>query len=331
VTYTSLVIRRVALLAAFAAALVVPAASLAAPSEDVPPDAIATVAGEPIPRAAFDDLMAQARRAYKQQKRTFPKMGTPAWRRLKDQAVALLVQRTEFRQKAAELGIVVSDADVDARLAQIVKDYFGGSNARLQKQIAKQGLTLAEVRDSIREQLVSERLFQQVTASVTVSDEDVAAYYAAHVSQFTRPQSRDVRHIMVKTKAEADALYARLKAGEGFAALARKYSKDPGSAANGGRLTISRGSTVKSFDQVAFALRTGAISRPFKTAYGWHIVQALSPIRPAHHVPLEKVRDAIGEELLQTRRNAAMQKWTADLKAYYADKVVYAPGFAPGE
>jgi parvulin-like peptidyl-prolyl isomerase len=324
-------VRSIALLLALGAALAVPAASVAAPRDDVPPDAIATVAGEAIPRADFDALMAQARHSYKTQKRAFPKAGTRAWRRLKDQVVAFLVQRTEFRQKAAELGIVVTDADVDARLAQIKQQYFGGSDARFAKELARQGLSLAAVREDIRQQLVSERIFQQVTASVTVSDEDVAAFYAANIARYTRPASREVRHILVRTKALADALYAQLRGGAGFAALARRYSKDPGSAANGGRLTILRGQTVPSFDRVAFSLRTGAISRPFKTPYGWHIVQALSPIRPAHQIPLDLVRDAVKEELLQERRNAAMAKWVADVKAYYADKVVYAPGFAPGQ
>ena len=61
-----------------------------------------------------------------------------------------------------------------------------------------------------------------------------------------------MRHILVKTKAQADELEAQLKDGGDFAALAKQYSQDTGSKENGGKLTISRGQTVAPFDKAAF-------------------------------------------------------------------------------
>ena len=81
-------------------------------------------------------------------------------------------------------------------------------------------------------------------------------------------------------KALVDRLYARLERGADFAALAREYSDDPGAKTQGGRMLITRGETVQPFDSTAFGLRAGAISRPLKTSYGWHVVQALSPPLP---------------------------------------------------
>ena len=96
-----------------------------------------------------------------------------------------------------------------------------------------------------------------------------------------------MRHILVKTKAQADSIYNQLKAGADFAALAKKYSQDPGSKDNGGKLTIIRGQTVAPFDTTAFLLSTNTISRPVKTQYGYHVIQPISAIKPAEDDPVE--------------------------------------------
>jgi putative ABC transport system permease protein len=100
------------------------------------------------------------------------------------------------------------------------------------------------------------------------------------------PTRREVRQILVEcpdprpcddAEALMDRLYSRLERGADFAALARAYSDDPDGKTVGGRLWITRGEFVKPFDSTAFELRSGAVSRPLRTRYGWHIVQALSP------------------------------------------------------
>src|SRR5438876_1024303 len=98
----------------------------------VPADSVALVGKEKVTKAAFDSVVRQAKAAYKLQKRTFPKDGSPDFLTLENQIVGFLVQRAEFAQKAAELGIKVTPTQVDARLAQIRKQYFGGDDKKLQ-------------------------------------------------------------------------------------------------------------------------------------------------------------------------------------------------------
>lgn len=75
-------------------------------------------------------------------------------------------------------------------------------------------------------------------------------------------------------KAKADSLYGVLKKGGDFAALAREYSQDPGSAKRGGELSwIVKGQTVKPFEDAAWALKDGEISRPVESPFGWHIIK----------------------------------------------------------
>lgn len=317
------------LLIVLVAGLALLAAGCGGGSGKVPKDAVATVDGTPIPQSQFDGLMNQARKSYTAQKRDFPKAGSTELQTLRNQAVQFLVQRVEFEQKAKDLGIEVTDKQVADRLAQIKKQYFGGDQKKYAAQLKQQGLSDEQVKADIRSQLVSEAIFKKVSADVKVSDKDIEAYYAKNQDQYGQKESRDVRHILVKTKAEADKIYAQLKAGGDFAALAKKYSQDPGSKDQGGKLTITRGQTVAPFDQTAFLLAVDAISRPVKTEYGYHIIQPLSKVKPAKVTPLKDVKDSIRQQLLQTKRNEAMTKWVDGVKKDYDGKVKYAVGFTP--
>ena len=188
----------------------------------------------------------------------------------------------------------MTEKNVDDRLEQIKKQYFGGDQKKYEKQLKDQGLTEAQVRRDLRGQLISERIFAKVTKDVKVTDAEIQKYYnEKKTTQYSQPESRDVRHILVKTKAKADDIEAQLKNGADFAALAKKFSEDTGSKANGGKLTISKGQTVAEFDKEAFALKKNEISEPVKTQFGFHIIQALSDVKPAKVTPLKDVKAAI--------------------------------------
>jgi parvulin-like peptidyl-prolyl isomerase len=296
---------------------------------DVSKDDVAVVGDQEITRAQFDQLLSQAKKSYATQKRQFPKAGTPEYEQLKNQAIQYLVQRAEFSQKAGDLDIDVSDKQVDDRLAQIKKQYFGNSDSKYQKQLKQQGLTEDQVREDIKAQLVSEAIFKKVTADVKVSDADVKKYYDEHKQQYGVPEQRDIAHILVKKKALADQLYQQVQAGANFSALAKKYSQDPGSKKQGGKLTVSKGQTVAPFDQTAFLLRTGQVSHPVKTEFGYHIIKALGPIKPAKTTPYKQVKESIRQQLGQQKKNEAMTKWVDDVKKEFAKKVHYQVGFAP--
>jgi parvulin-like peptidyl-prolyl isomerase len=297
--------------------------------EDVPADAVAVVDGEEVARSDYEALIAQAKKSYKNQKRDFPAAGSQEFQTLRNQAVQFLVQREQFEQEAESLDVEVTEKQIDARLEEILKQYFGGDQKKYEKQLKEQGLTEALVRNDIRAQIVSEKIFEQVTRDVKVTDAQIQEYYAKNKAQYSQPQSRDVRHILVKTKKQADDLYAQLQDGANFAALAKQFSEDTGSKANGGKLTISKGQTVAPFDQTAFLLKKNAISKPVKTEFGYHIIQPLSETKPAKVTPLKDVKESIRQQLQQTKKNESMTKWVEELKEDYEDKVSYAAGFSP--
>lgn len=290
---------------------------------------VAVVGSVHITRVELDARMTQAERSYKLQKREFPKAGSPEYLALQNQIVQSLVQRAQLALKAGDLAIDVPDTQVEERLKQIKKQYFGGSEKRYQAELKRQGATDGQVREDIRAQLVSEAIFNKVTAGVKVGDPAVKKYYDENPEQYTTPDTRDVRHILVKDKATADKLYAELKGGADFAALAKKHSEDPGSKAQGGKLTISRGQTVPEFDATAFKLKTGELAKPVKTQFGWHVIEALSAVKPRQKTPFAQVKEAIRQQLLQQKRNEALSKWFSDVQKELASRTKYAAGFGP--
>src|SRR5581483_12167186 len=105
-------------------------------------------------------------------------------------------------------------------------------------------------------------------------------------------------------------------------ALVKKYSIDPGSKSTGGVYTVSRNGTfVKPFEDTSFALKTGEISKPVKTRFGWHIIQAQKDATKSRTTPFAQVKTAIRQQLLQQKRNEALQKWLEGLKKEFDGKI----------
>jgi parvulin-like peptidyl-prolyl isomerase len=311
-------------------------------SGDVPASAIAVVGGTEITKAQLDELVAQAKTGYQARGQEFPKAGTPEYQTLQTQYVAYLVELEEFRQAADELGVTVADKDVDAAEEELIKSRFGGKRADYEKALKKQGFTAEQYRASaLGVSVLSQKIFNAVTKDSNVTEEEILQYYTQNASQYGAPESRDVRHILIAekdkdgnvdfaaSKAKADEIYDELTNGADFAMLAKKNSADPGSKDSGGKLTISRGHTVPEFDKVSFELAKGELSRPVKTQYGYHVIEAVSEVRKATTTSLDKVRASIRTTLLQQKRNEEMQAWVEDLKKDYQGKVSYAAGFEP--
>ena len=297
--------------------------------KSVPSDAVAVVGSDNITKSQFSLLMDGTKSAYVARKAAFPKAGTSQYKALQDQTMKYLVQQSELEQKAKGLGVTVSDKDVQARIAQIKKQYFAGNEAKYQQQLKAQGLTEALLALNLHGQILSEKLYAKVTGGVKVSDADIKKYYDAHKSTYAKAASRDVRHILVNNKKLADSIEAQLKSGADFAKLAKKYSKDPGSAAQGGKLTITKGQTVAPFDKVAFSLKLNELSAPVHTTYGWHVIQALSAVKPATQQPLKDVKASIQTQLLQTKKTDVINKWVDDVNKEYVKKIAYQTGYTP--
>jgi peptidyl-prolyl cis-trans isomerase D len=150
----------------------------------------------------------------------------------------------------------------------------------------------------------------QVAAQETVSEEDLKAEYEKNKSKYVNPEQRRAQHILISVadpKDDATALkqaqqvLADAKAGKDFGQLAKQYSKDPGSADQGGELGwVSRDALEKPFADALFSMMPGEIRGPVKTRFGYHIIK-LEEIQPAKVKTFQEVRPELEADLKRNR------------------------------
>jgi len=306
-------------------------------SGPVPADAVAQVDGTPVSKASFTALMDVACARYKAQGQACPKVGTPTYSSLRDSAVTFLVQQEELTEEAKKLGVTVTQKDIDKQVEQIKKTYYQGSEKKLEDALKKDDITRSQLEQyELRPNLLGQKLQDKVTSDVKVSDAAAQKYYNANKATYVTPKTREVRHILVDSKSLADMIETKLKNGASFAALAKKYSKDTGSAAQGGKLCVAHGGssgacqqTVPPFDKAAFSLKTNELSQPVKSVYGYHIIQALGAVKPSHTQTFAEVKSQIEANLASQQKQTAWQAWLAKMAKDFKGKVTYQTGYAP--
>jgi foldase protein PrsA len=320
-------------------ALVASLAACGGSGQSVPANAVADVNGTPITTAQFNDFFQQALANAKAHGSTVSP-GTSDYTTLRDQTVSELVALAELKAQMQKEGVTVTPSDVNAFISNLVKSNYSGSRSKFENALKAAGLTDKAAKEQVEINLISTRIHDKVIATAKVTPAQEQAYYNANKTTFViaPATTRNIAHILVKTKAQANMIEQKLSHGAKFAALAKKYSTDTGSAQNGGKLCAAKSGTsgqcsqmVAPFAKAAFALRTGQISAPVHSQFGWHVITALGPIVhvKGHTQTLAEARAGIDQTLLQQQQDKLWQQWIADLQSQYKGKVSYQNGYAP--
>ena len=167
--------------------------------------------------------------------------------------------------------------------------------------------------------------FQKIRPQVT--EEEIKAAYDQESAKVAQTERVRARHILLATEKEAQDIEERLKKGEKFAALAKRYSLD-GSKEYGGDLGyFTAPEMVAEFSKAAFALKVGETSAPVKTDFGWHIIK-IEDRKLGAAQPYDQVKSAIRNVLLrkkvqetmdELRKTAKVEVLDEDLKKYAED------------
>ena len=309
-------------------------------SKKVPTTAVAVVGTETVPKTKLDTLLAQVCVQYKAAKKTCPKPGTAALKQLQQSFVAQLVQQAEFDVAGKQLKVAVKQKDVDSSLQKLELQYAKGDEWQGRPDQVEEGPHGQPHHRGERARQHQGR--PPAAGHLRQADEERHGrrrggrrrYYNKNKKTYAKPASRAIRHILVKDKALADKIYAQLATSDAqFSALAKKYTIDPGSKKNGGKLgSIQKGQTVPTFDKVAFSIPTGKVSKPVKSSYGWHVIEATGDTVPASQRPLDKaLTSQIRTSLLTTKKQSVANKWFTTFQKKIEKTVRYATGFAPAK
>ncbi len=169
------------------------------------------------------------------------------------------------------------------------------------------------------------------TVTAAVTDAEAQKIYDQEIGKSPQQEEIRARHILVKTKDEADKIAEALKKGDDFAKVAAELSIDKGSGAQGGDLGFfERGQMVKPFEDAAYALKPGEVSAPVESQFGWHIIK-LEEVRKKPLPTFESLKDKIVAFLLKKKAQDAVIALRTQAKIEIVDKTFEGVGKVPAQ
>ena len=220
-------------------------------------------------------------------------------------------------------GLRAKDVDIDSYIERI-KNQGGLDDEQLEAALADQGMSMERYRKQIAQEIEQALLMnKEVGSRVSVPDEAVQRYYEAHREDYATPDQVRIRHIFLPLSPGAGAdeelkmstlmetLHGRAVRGEDFAILASTYSLGPGADQGGDLGFFERGQMDSDIERIAFSIPEGAISQPFLTPAGVHLIKVEE--RDTEGVkPLAEVQEEIRTQLYSTELSKRYRRWFQD-------------------
>jgi peptidyl-prolyl cis-trans isomerase C len=182
-------------------------------------------------------------------------------------------------------------------------------------EIEKDELFIQQLQMAKKEIMIQMKM-SSLLAQAKVDDKEVEEYYNANKSMYMSDELVTARHILVGTLEEAEKIEQKIKNGMDFKDAAKQYSTCP-SKEQGGKLgTFARGQMVPEFEEVAFALKIGELSKPVKTQFGFHLI-LVEEIKTGVIKSFDEVEESIKTKILQERQTYQYSQKIKELKTKY--------------
>lgn len=244
----------------------------------------------------------------------------------------LIVQKI-LLAKAIEDTITADDARVEEMLDGQIKQWVQqlGSEKKIEEYF---GMPISKIkrqfRDEVKNRLMVETLQGQYVRKITITRPEVEQFYRTMKDSLPEMQEMvHIKHILREIRAggsgreealkKAKEIHQKLLDGADFAAMAKQYSEDPGSAKKGGELgLIKRGDFVKEFEEAAFKLKKGEISDIVETKFGFHIIEVIE--RRGERINVRHI-------LIRLQPTSADAEHTAEFLSVIRDSIILGADF----
>jgi foldase protein PrsA len=246
---------------------------------------------------------------------------------LRDQVLQLLISFEWIEGEAEEMDIKVSDAEVKKSFDKQRKEAFP-KDADFEKFLKDSGQTEEDILQRVRLDTLSNKIREKVTKGKDkVTDQQIEDYYNKNKARFAQPERRDLRIVLTKGKAKADQAKAALEDGDSFKSVAKEYSIDQASKAQGGKLpAVAKGQQEKALDNAIFDAKKGELVGPVKTQFGYYVFE-VTKVTPASQQSLAQAKETIKQTLASQNQQKALDKFVKDFRKRWKEKTDCREGY----
>lgn len=288
--------------------------------DDVPDGAITT--------DEFKKTLEQT--AARQGIRKVPKPSDPQYPTLRDAAMSDALLSRWVRGEAADRGMTVSDTEVSNQLEQIKEQQFG-SEKQFQRFLKQSAFTLQDARERVELQLLSTEIQQKVLPQApAVSQSQIESFYEANKTQFTQPETRDVRQIVNKDLSNVKQARQELEKDDSpksWKKVAARFSTDKATKSNGGlRQGVTQAQSEPELDQQIFSASPDQLVGPFKGQAGYYLIEVVN-VNPETVTPLSDATSQIRQQLSQGIQQDIATAFQQDFLAKWTARSFCAPGY----
>ncbi|PIE62031.1 MAG: parvulin peptidyl-prolyl isomerase [Desulfobacterales bacterium] len=224
-----------------------------------------------------------------------------------------LVEQSLADQECEKFGIKVTDADIEAAIENF-KQLNKLDDARLEQELAAEGLTLADYKLKLKSQIRQSRLVNQaVSSKIVITEKEVRQYYDAHIDQFQGGTKYKLRNILTRDREQMDEVLEKIEAGVAFSELAKVYSIGS-NAPEGGELGLFDLSSVSEhIRNVVQHLKKGEHTPVLEAGDSFQLIYVEDIVSEAESA-FEKAREKIQNILYRAQGEALFKKWMRALK-----------------
>jgi foldase protein PrsA len=222
---------------------------------------------------------------------------------LSGQVFDFLIKGYWYQGTAHKQGINLTQAQLNQAIAKAKKQSGIKTDKEYKQFLSSSGYTAQDIAFRIRVSTIYNKLLKQHPTSV--SNAEVAQYYQAHKSSYGSAEKLNLRIVLAKTQAKANAAKSALASGQSWDAVAKKYSIDPTTKDKGGLLTgVTANEEDQALSKAAFAAPLNKLEGPVKGQFGYYVFEVLKKT-PATQESLKQATPAIKSTLKQQKEKAA--------------------------